>query len=184
MLSGATVLSVMGTSLSFHRGAAFEQSLVDGLAAATGRPVTSMSRAIVRALQASRAQRVAVVTAYGERLNRDLVAYLQECGIATTAIAGLGLTQVEDVRGTAPQVVRERARQLFQEDPAAEAVLISCGGLPTLGLHLGLEKSLHVPVVSSLPAALWDVVQLAGHDPKVANVGRMFEVAATEPAMH
>jgi arylmalonate decarboxylase len=173
--SGATVLSVMGTSLSFHRGAAFERSLVDGLAARTGRPVTSMSRAIVRALQANGAQRIAVATAYDEGLNRDLVAYLQAHGFAVTAIAGLDLTRIGDVRATAPEIVRERAREVFREDPTADAILISCGGLPTLDIHRALEQELGVPVVSSLPAALWDVMQTAGLDPRVSGFGRLFE---------
>jgi arylmalonate decarboxylase len=175
VLNGATVLSIMGTSLSFHRGAGFERLLVDDLSMKIGRPVTSMSRAIVRALQAVKAQRIAVATAYGERLNRDLVAYLQEYGFAITAIAGLDLTRVADVRTTAPQLIREQAWRVFHEDATADAILISCGGLPTLEFQRSLEQELDVSVISSLPAALWDVMQVAGRDPRVPGFGRLFE---------
>ncbi|HWP29756.1 MAG TPA: arylmalonate decarboxylase, partial [Chloroflexota bacterium] len=49
---GAQALALMGTSLSFYRGYAFNEELKAALAAATGLPATTMSTAVVEALRA------------------------------------------------------------------------------------------------------------------------------------
>src|ERR1700728_719702 len=61
---GANAIAVMGTSLTFYKGAAFNQQLQDSIKKATGLPVTTMSNGIVEGLRAAGAKRVAVATAY------------------------------------------------------------------------------------------------------------------------
>jgi len=48
---GATAISIMGTSLTFYKGAAFNQELIDRVHKATGLPATSMSNGIVDGLK-------------------------------------------------------------------------------------------------------------------------------------
>ena len=62
--AGASAVSLMGTSLSFFRGAAFNAELEAEMARRTGLPCTTMSHAIVRGLAAVGVRRVAVATAY------------------------------------------------------------------------------------------------------------------------
>ena len=47
---GANAISIMGTSLTFYKGAAFNQKLQDSVRQATGLPVTSMSNGIIEGL--------------------------------------------------------------------------------------------------------------------------------------
>jgi arylmalonate decarboxylase len=49
---GANAISIMGTSLTFYKGAAFNNDLIAAVAKATGLPATSMSRGIVEGLKA------------------------------------------------------------------------------------------------------------------------------------
>src|SRR5271167_3364290 len=49
---GATAIAVMGTSLTFYKGAAFNQELQEKIAKATGRPATTRSTANVEGLKA------------------------------------------------------------------------------------------------------------------------------------
>jgi len=53
-------------------------------------------------------------------------------------------------------------------------VLISCGGLKTLGILEALEARLGVPVISSSAAGFWDVVQLGNIDPAANGFGKLF----------
>ena len=46
---GANAIALMGTSLSFYKGAAFNQQLADAIHNATGLPSTTMSTAVVEA---------------------------------------------------------------------------------------------------------------------------------------
>ncbi len=62
--------------------------------------------------------------------------------------------------------------------PGADGVLISCGGLRTLGVHKPLEDRHGLPVVSSTPAAFWAAMRLVGESGRVAGHGRLLEQAA------
>ncbi|HWK45348.1 MAG TPA: aspartate/glutamate racemase family protein [Stellaceae bacterium] len=173
--AGAKVISLMGTSLSFYRGAAFNRRLSAAIFDATGLPATTMSSAVIRALQASGVRRVAVATAYIDDVNHRLVSFLREEGIEVTAIKGLAMTDVIGVGNVTPEILSALAREVFAEDRSAEGVLISCGGLRTLDILDPLETALQIPVISSSPAGFWDVVQLADIDPTVPSFGRLFQ---------
>ena len=77
---GATAIDLLGTSLTFYRGAAFNEKLLDDIRKATGLKATSMSTAVVDGLRAVGAKRVAAATAYNEEVNRRLNAFLGESG--------------------------------------------------------------------------------------------------------
>ena len=53
--------------------------------------------------------------------------------------------------------------------PGADGVVISCGGLRTLGVHKPLEERHGLPVVSSTPAAFWAAMRLVGESGHVAR---------------
>ena len=62
--------------------------------------------------------------------------------------------------------------------PGAEGVLISCGGLRTLGVAKPLEDRHGLPVVSSTPAAFWAAMRLVGESGRVEGCGRLLEQSA------
>ena len=66
---GVEAISLMGTSISFYRGAALTEQLRAEMTAASGLPCTTISHAVVAALRALGARRVAVATSYIEELN-------------------------------------------------------------------------------------------------------------------
>jgi len=92
--AGATAISIFGTSLTFYRGAAFNQKLIDDVKRETGLPTTSMSAAVVDGLKAVNARRVAAATAYNDEVNRRLNTFLQESGFDVVAMKGLGLEAI------------------------------------------------------------------------------------------
>ena len=179
---GAQAISLMGTSLSFYRGAAFNRQLVAAIYEATGLPATTMSHAVVRALKATGVRRVALATAYIDDVNARLAAFLQEEGFEVTAVKGLAMTDVLGVGAVPPETLIDLAQNVFAQDTSAQGVLISCGGLKTLGIIETLESRLGVPVVSSSPAGFWDAVQLMGVSPVTHGFGRLFEQGAEPTA--
>src|SRR5580704_3013481 len=88
---GATAISIMGTSLTFYKGAAFNQELIDRVHKATGLPATSMSTGIVDGLKVAGAKRVVVATAYSDIVNATLERFLKESGFEVLSIKGLNL---------------------------------------------------------------------------------------------
>jgi arylmalonate decarboxylase len=134
-----------------------------------------MSHAVVRALRATGVRRVAVATAYIDDVNVRLASFLQEEGFELTAIKGLAMTDVIGVGTVSPERLMDLAQDVFALESSAQGVLISCGGLKTLGIVDALETSLGVPVVSSSPAGFWDAVQLLGINPTAHDFGRLFQ---------
>ncbi len=93
---GANAISIMGTSLTFYKGAAFNNDLIAAVAKATGLPATSMSRGIVEGLKAVGAKRVAVATAYNDTVNGRLRIFLEESGFEVLGVKGMGIERFED----------------------------------------------------------------------------------------
>jgi arylmalonate decarboxylase len=172
---GATAISIMGTSLTFYKGAAFNQELIERVHRATGLPATSMSNGIVDGLKVAGAKRVAVATAYTDIVNATLVRFLKESGFEVLNIRGLNLT------GNSISVAQDHLYDFcvgaFGAAPRADALLVSCGALKTLELLVPLEAKCKVPVVSSTPHALMNAVRLCGVSPRANGYGSVLAKA-------
>ncbi|MFM9921869.1 arylmalonate decarboxylase [Variovorax sp. H27-G14] len=171
---GVSAISLMGTSLSFFRGTAFNRQLEVEMAQATGLPCTTMSNAIVGGLGHLKVRRVAVATAYIDEVNVHLRKYLEQNDIEPLALEGLSISNVQAVGEVPTQVLVDLCVKVFDAQPGAQGVLISCGGLVTLDAVREVEARLQVPVVSSSPAGFWDLVCTAGLDARSPHQGRLF----------
>jgi arylmalonate decarboxylase len=171
--AGANAISVMGTSLTFYKGAAFNEQLKASVTKATGLRSTTMSTAIVEGLRTMGARRVAVATAYNETVNQRLRVFLEESGFEVLTVKGLGIERFED----SPPVTRDGLLQFSagvrESAPKADSLLISCGALKTLEILAPLEQRCKVPVVSSEPHALWASVRLVGLSGQVKGYGSL-----------
>ena len=176
--AGAQAVSMMGTSISFYRGAARTEQLRQAMEDATGLPCTTMSHAVVRALKALGVRRVAVATSYIDELNQALVAYLHDCGLQVTAIEGLSLVGVSEIGAVTPQTLIALAERVAARGAGTEGVFLSCGGLLTHEVIEPLERRLGLPAIASSPAGFWDLVASAGLDPQAQGFGRLFRLPA------
>ena len=171
---GVSAVSLMGTSLSFFRGADFNAQLQAEMARATGLPCTTMSNAIVGGLRHLGVRRVAVATAYIDEVNAQLRRYLEDSGFEPLALEGLAISDVQAVGQVPTQVLVDLCLRVFDAQPGADGILISCGGLVTLDAVREVEARLSVPVVSSSPAGFWDLVRTVGLDARAPGWGRLF----------
>ncbi|HET9272576.1 MAG TPA: aspartate/glutamate racemase family protein [Vicinamibacterales bacterium] len=172
---GATAISVMGTSLTFYKGRAFNENLTAQVKKATGVPVTTMSTGIVDGLRAARARRIAVATAYNVEVTDRLKAFLEEYGFQVLNAKGLGYEQIPAGGDIIDNRLSEFCAETFESARGADTLLISCGGLKTLDLIVPLETRCKVPVVSSTPHALMASVRLAGLSGRARGFGRVLE---------
>jgi len=170
---GALGIALMGTSLSFYKGAAFNRELTRRIATASGLPAVTMSTAVVEGLRNVGGRRLAVATAYADEVNQRLQVFLHEEGFEVRVIRGLGIEKVEDIRNVTPDGLLRFCADVAAATPGADALLVSCGGLRTLELLAPLEKQCGLPVVSSLPHALRAGVRLLGLPGRVPGHGRL-----------
>jgi arylmalonate decarboxylase len=170
---GANAISVMGTSLTFYKGAAFNQQLKEEIFEATHLPTTTMSTAIIEGLEAVGGHRLAVATAYNEEVNDRLKSFLEESGLEVAVIQGMGIERFEDRPPVTENELLEFSTNVWRQAHGGDAILISCGALKTLEILAPLEQRSGVPVVSSLPHALWSGVRLLGLSGRVPGYGTL-----------
>lgn len=174
---GATVISLMGTSLSFYRGPEFNSALEREIQARSGVPALTMSSAILSAISRLNLKRIAVATAYRDDVNRALRTFLEGAGLEVLSLEPLGIASIDAVHAVPGSTVTALARRAYAAAPGADGVLISCGGLATREAVRVVEAETGCPVVTSPLAGLWATVALAGLDPRVPDEGRLFQTA-------
>jgi maleate isomerase len=145
------VTAYLCTSASFIRGLAGEAELRAVMERAGARRAITTSGALLEALAALGARRVAVATPYDAELTARLAAFLGEAGHDVVGTARLGLPG--DIWRVNEASVRELVEALPLGD--ADAVVISCTNLPTYDALPRLEHELDRPVVSANLATMW-----------------------------
>lgn len=180
---GAGSVALMGTSLSFFRGIAFNAELEREITARTGRPSVTMSTGIIAACSTLGMKRLAVATAYEDAVNQSLREYLADAGLEVVSLEHLGLGTVDEVHRVTEDAVTDIGRRAYTAAGKVDGILISCGGLATRAAVRVLEAETGLPVVTSPLAGLWAAVVNAGYDPYAIGHGRLFELAIADASL-
>jgi maleate cis-trans isomerase len=154
-----------------------EKRLADELASAAGVPVVSTGEAVLAALAALGARRVAVGTPYTRPINAAERAALEANGLEVLRLVSLheDLDPARLTNRLIAEVESERVRGLARaaDDPAASALLLSCTNLYTVESIVPLEAELGKPVVSSNGATYWYCLRRLGVDDRLPTLGRL-----------
>jgi arylmalonate decarboxylase len=175
---GVDAIMVIGTSLTFYRGPEAHRRLLEQLRGETGLPVSTMSQAILDGLHEVGSKRVAVATAYSDVVNRRLKELLEADGFEVRSLECFDLTEFGGPARKSEADIIALSNDAVAKAPEADGLVISCGGLKTLGVARPLEARHGVPVVSSTPAAFWAAMRLIGESGHMAGHGRLLEQAA------
>jgi maleate cis-trans isomerase len=141
------------TAAGFIYGPSGDADLARELADITGAPVVTTARAMVAALEHCEARDVAVVTPYGDLVNRQLTAFLAESDIRVTRLRTFNASTVEQLGRITAHQVAALARDTVTPD--SDALFIACSQLPTHGILGALQTELERPVWSSIQASAW-----------------------------
>jgi len=174
---GVDAIMVIGTSLTFYRGPEAHRNLLEELRQRTGLPVSTMSQAIIDGLREVGAGRVAVATAYSDPVNRRLRDLLRAADIEVLALECFDLLEFGGPSKKSEADIIALSGRAVDQASGAEGILISCGGLRTLGVAKPLEAHHDIPVVSSATAAFWAAMRLVGESGRIEGYGRLFEEA-------
>jgi maleate isomerase len=152
------VTAYLCTSASFVSGVAGEARMRAAMEAGGARHAITTSGALLEAVRALGARRLAVGTPYDAALTERLVAFLDEAGVATSGTRHLGLGG--DIWRLRADAVRELARGLPLD--GADAVFLACTNLPTYDVIASLEAELGVPVLSANLVTMWSALGALG----------------------
>jgi maleate isomerase len=152
------VTAYLCTSASFVAGMDGEARLRDAMRAGGARDAITTSGAMLEAIQAIGARRVAVGTPYDAELTQRLVEFLAQAGIETTGTGHLGLGS--GIWRVSADAVRELALRLPLD--GADAVFLACTNLPTYDVIPALEAELELPVLSANLVTMWAALRRVG----------------------
>ena len=120
-------------------------------------------------------------TAYTDEVNGRLAAFLETSGFEVASMLGLGLSAIEDIQAVGEAEVSALAMCAAEAAGEADAVLVSCGGLPALHLAGDVEDRLDRPVIASSTAGVWGAVRLLGRDAAAPALGRLARIRERTP---
>lgn len=151
--------------------------LIKNMAERTNCPAIATAGAVVAALRALGAKRIAVGTPYVDFVNESEKKFLEDYGFEVTSMQGLDLGHTQEERRgigrVPPEVVYRLARAI--DRPEADAIFISCTNLATLDVIADIERELGKPVVTSNQSCFWACLRLLGLRNAISGYGRLLE---------
>lgn len=135
-------------------------------------PVISSAGALVTALGALHARRVALVAPYVRTLTAKVCDYIVAEGIEVVSAVSLEVADNVAVGRLDPQALRETYKRL-DLSRADALVLSSCVQMPSLAAIQLVEDECGLPVLSAATATTWAILGALGLNPVVPAAGRL-----------
>ena len=180
LLASADVdVIVMGaTAPSFLKGAGYDREVMARIEKAAGKPATTTSTALLRALRFLDAKRIALGSAYTDKVNAIAQGFLEANGLKVVAARGLGMVDNLAVGRLGPESAYDLARDAAHAD--ADAVVLACTNWRSMDVIERLERELGKPVVSTTQVSVWDALRLVGYRGEISGYGRLLRTLAAE----
>lgn len=155
-----------------------EQACAREIERVSGHPCLSAGQAVLDALQALGAKKVAVMSPYSDAVNEEEKKFLERSGYEVTAMLGMDVSYVlnpgNSLESCDEYLLYRNALKL--ELNGADALYLDCLGLTTLELVNDLETVLGVPVVTAQQAALWGALRRSRVGAKPEKLGKLFSL--------
>jgi len=165
------VIVLGATAPSFLRGLGYDRELIAKVAAATGRPATTTSTALIEALAHLGVKRVALGSAYDDKVNGIARAFIEASGVQVVNAAGLGLVDNLVVGRLGPDTAYELGCKV--DRPDAEAIVLACTNWQTMDALERLEAAVGKPVISTTQVSIWAALRMLGWSRAVEGYGRL-----------
>lgn len=131
-----------------------------------------MVTGVVDALRAVGAKKIVVGTPYLDEINTAEAEFLLNKGFEILDIQGLNLSTGLEFGRVTPAFWKEFAIAIDQPD--ADAVFLSCGGIRALEVVDEIEQAIGKPVITSNQAQFWSCLRRAGVNDQISGFGQLF----------
>ncbi|MEV7005088.1 aspartate/glutamate racemase family protein [Streptosporangium sp. NPDC051022] len=135
-------------------------------------PVVSSAGALLTALGAMSARRIAVITPYMKPLTAKVVEYLEDAGLEVADALSLEVSDNLAVGRLDPRDLREHWKRLDLAGVDA-LVLSACVQMPSLPAVQAVEEEAGLPVLSAATATAFCVLNELGLPPTVPGAGSL-----------
>lgn len=172
------VIVLGATAPSFLKGAGYDREVVSRIEKAAGKPATTTSTALLRALRFLGAKRIVLGSAYDDKVNAIAQGFLEANGFKVVAARGLGMVDNLAVGRLGPESAYDLARGADRTD--ADAMVLACTNWRTMDTIERLERELGKPVVSTTQVSVWDALRMIGYRREVPGYGQLLRSLAAE----
>ena len=159
----ADVIVLAATAPSSRNGAGYDQELIKRISAASGKPATTASTALLEALRTLSAKRIVLGAPWSAVVNQTAAAFIEGNGFEILAQETLGLVRNLDIGLLDPQTAYDVGRRV--DRPNADAVMLACGNWTTFAIIDRLERDLGKPVLTTNQVSLWHALKIMGCAP-------------------
>ena len=158
------------TTMSFVRGPGMDLDISRRITAASGKPATTTSTAMIAAMRALGVTRVIVASPYLPEVERKFVDFLEAHDIQVLRSKSLHLRDGHSI--VPPNEMAELVESC--DMPEAEAIFVGCTG-QRLARHIeSLEAKLGKPVLTANQVTSWHALKLLGVLSPVRQRGSLF----------
>jgi len=127
---------------------------------------------VVDALRELGAHRIVVGTPYLDEVNTAEAEFLIDKGFEVLDIQGLNLRTGTEMGRVTPAFWKTFAMEIDQPD--ADAIFLSCGGIRALDVVDEIEQATGKPVITSNQAQFWSCLRRAGIKDQISGFGQIF----------
>ena len=139
-------------------------------------PVVSSAGALVEALHALGARRIAMVAPYLKELTRLVAEYIEDAGIEVGDAVSLEVSDNQAVAALDPDDLKRHWKRLDLRDCDA-LVLSACVQMPSLSAIEPVEQQSGLPTLSAATATTWAILRALKHEPIVPRAGALLASA-------
>lgn len=171
VVASACLVAIMAQGPRYHDHA---EGQISGVLQGEGLdiPVISSAGALLRALQAMGAKRIAIVTPYMKPLTKLVADYIEDAGVEVCDALSLEVSDNLAVARLDPAALREHWRRVDISD-ADVLVLSACVQMPSLPAIQPVEDACGLPVMSAATATVFTILSELGLEPRVPSAGRL-----------
>jgi maleate isomerase len=181
VVASACLVAIMAQGPAYHCHA---EAQITGVLQREGLdvPVVSSAGALLRALEAMGARRIAMVTPYLKPLTKLVADYIEDAGIEVLDTHSLEVSDNLAVARLDPEDLREHWKKVDTSNADA-LVLSACVQMPSLPSVQPVEDEAGLPVLSAATATVFTILSELGLRPVVPGAGRLLSGEVTmEPA--
>jgi maleate cis-trans isomerase len=157
------VIIFPATAPSSRNGPGYDQELIKRISAASGKPATTASTALLEALRALSVKQVVLGAPWSVSVNQSVAAFLAANGVEVLAQEALGLVRNLEIGMLDSQTAFDVGRRVNR--PEADAVMLACGNWSTFAIIDRLEQTLGKPVLTTNQVSLWHALKMMGAGP-------------------
>lgn len=165
------VIVLGATAPSFLKGLGYDREVAQRITAATGKPATTTSTALIEAIGHLKLKRIVLGSAYDDRVNGIARAFLEANGLMVVAAQGLGLVENLVVGRLNDETAYELAKKVDRAE--AEGIVLACTNWKTMGVIERLEQELRKPVVSTTQVSVWAALRALGERQGIPGYGTL-----------